>query len=237
MGARTLSAEPAGSRTAGEPLPAALSAEPGIDPGGRAAQEGDPGLAEQLQAIAAQLWTIVGGPASGLGAGAPALEVGGGAPSVPLGGRAMLALVEQEYQARRRREDLLGEDLFGEPAWDMLLYLFAAWLRGDLVVTSSLVRASAVPATTALRWIALLERHDLVERCTIKRDGRVRVLRLTRHATRRLEHYFTGRLAARYRTPGLPQGDALAGGRTGAGLDGPRRKRRARAGDGAAVSA
>jgi DNA-binding MarR family transcriptional regulator len=66
-------------------------------------------------------------------------------------------LVRSIIRRRRMREEYLGRDLFADPAWDMLLDLYAARLEQRRVSVSSLCVASAVPPTTALRWIALLE--------------------------------------------------------------------------------
>ena len=176
-------------------------------PGGLGhAGSGDGLLVRQLQAIAAEIWSVAAARASAkAGPGqAAASAPAGGAGEDGLDRDWLIAAAEQEYRSRRAREALFNRDLFGEPAWDLLLYLFAAQLRGDLVLTSSLVRAAAVPPTTALRWIAQLERADLIERCTVKRDGRLRVQRLTRPAFARIEEYF--------RTRGNPAGAGPAQG-------------------------
>ena len=65
---------------------------------------------------------------------------------------------------RRRRDRLFGSDLFGEPAWDMLLELYAAELAQRRECVSGLCCASGVPATTALRWITLLVNAGWVTR-------------------------------------------------------------------------
>lgn len=64
-----------------------------------------------------------------------------------------------------------GEALFEDPAWEMLLDLYAAELEGTRVSVSSLCIAAGVAPTTALRWItkmtemALFIRHpDPVDR-------------------------------------------------------------------------
>ncbi len=64
-----------------------------------------------------------------------------------------------------------GEALFEDPAWEMLLDLYAAELEGTRVSVSSLCIAAGVAPTTALRWItkmtemALFVRHpDPVDR-------------------------------------------------------------------------
>tara|TARA_Y100000815_G_scaffold221801_1_gene208165 strand:- start:564 stop:1586 length:1023 start_codon:yes stop_codon:yes gene_type:complete len=67
-------------------------------------------------------------------------------------------------RARRMRGQFFGDELFADPAWDMLLDLFAAELEGRRVSVSSLCIAAAVPPTTALRWIGGMHDAGLFER-------------------------------------------------------------------------
>lgn len=83
------------------------------------------------------------------------------------------------YRARRLRNKFLPAELFGEPAWDMLLDLFAARLQKRRISITSACIAAAVPTTTALRWIGLLEEHGLAEREASRADARVRWVHLT----------------------------------------------------------
>ncbi|WP_313801134.1 MarR family transcriptional regulator [Sphingobium sp.] len=73
---------------------------------------------------------------------------------------------------RRRRDQIFGVDLFGEPVWDMLLDLFASTSEGREVSISSLCIASGVPTTSALRHIAMLVERGLLLRRRDFRDGR-----------------------------------------------------------------
>lgn len=159
-----------------------LSGDDAFAPGGGS-------LGAQIQTIAAQLWAIAGSQR------APDTAPVAGEAGPDSYAQALIALVEHEYANRRARERVFDSDLFGEPAWDMLLYLYAARLRGNLVATSSLARASGVPATTALRWMSHLERVGLIERSALKRDGRIRVQKLTRRAIEQMETHFRARLA------------------------------------------
>ncbi|QUT04777.1 MarR family transcriptional regulator [Sphingobium phenoxybenzoativorans] len=65
---------------------------------------------------------------------------------------------------RRLRGRYLPADLFADPAWDILLDLFAASAEGQAVSVTSACVAAAVPVTTAQRWLRELERQGLVER-------------------------------------------------------------------------
>src|SRR3546814_9724336 len=73
---------------------------------------------------------------------------------------------------RRMREQYFPADLFADPAWDMLLDLYAARLERQPVSVSSLCIAAAVPATTALRWIKTMTDAGLFLREADPNDGR-----------------------------------------------------------------
>jgi hypothetical protein len=62
--------------------------------------------------------------------------------------------IRDAIRARRLRDQYFGAGLFEDPAWDMLLDLFAAELERAQVSVSSLCIAAAVAPTTALRWIS-----------------------------------------------------------------------------------
>lgn len=78
------------------------------------------------------------------------------------------------YRSRRRRDAAFGQDadLFGEPAWDILLDLLDADAHGRRISVTSASLASSVPATTGLRMIAILEERGLVVRTDDPRDRR-----------------------------------------------------------------
>jgi DNA-binding MarR family transcriptional regulator len=72
--------------------------------------------------------------------------------------------VRRLIRARRLRDQFFDEGLFEEPAWDMLLDLYAAELEHTRVSVSSLCIAAAVAPTTALRWIAKLTENGMMVR-------------------------------------------------------------------------
>ncbi|MEI9850601.1 MAG: MarR family transcriptional regulator [Sphingomonas sp.] len=75
-------------------------------------------------------------------------------------------------RARRLRGQFFRSDLFADPAWDMLLDLYAAHLERRRVSVSSLCIAAAVPPTTALRWIGSLHDAGMFERQADPSDRR-----------------------------------------------------------------
>lgn len=72
--------------------------------------------------------------------------------------------IRQVIRLRRLRDQFFGEGLLEDPAWDMLLDLFAAHLERAQVSVSSLCIAAAVAPTTALRWIGRMTDEGLFER-------------------------------------------------------------------------
>lgn len=97
--------------------------------------------------------------------------------------RAMLKL-------RRNRDRFFESDLFADPAWDILLELYASALGQFRVSTSNLCIAAAVPATTALRWIGLLEKEGLIVRRPDPTDGRRQFMMLSEKALAAMNAYF-----------------------------------------------
>lgn len=107
------------------------------------------------------------------------------------------ALVRRMLRERRMREQFFAAELFADPAWDMLLDLYAAQLEGHPVAVSSLCIAAAVPATTALRWIKTMTDTGLLERQADPRDGRRIFIGLTPSASQAMDRYFAARAAMR----------------------------------------
>lgn len=96
---------------------------------------------------------------------------------------------------RRQRERLLGSEFFGEPAWDMLLDLFAAHVEGKQISVSSLCIASAVPPTTALRWISSLTQKGVLIRRRDPSDGRRMLIELAPDAFGKMRTLITSWVA------------------------------------------
>jgi DNA-binding MarR family transcriptional regulator len=64
---------------------------------------------------------------------------------------------------RRARRAVLGENLFSDPAWDILLELYAASLGDREMSLGDLARAIETPESTTKRWVAALEERDLIQ--------------------------------------------------------------------------
>ena len=102
-------------------------------------------------------------------------------PIVGPGGRIATALDRaiELVDLRKRREEEFGADLFGEPAWDILLDLFIQRVEGRKASATSVSIASRAPTTTALRYIAMLISRGLATKRIAGHDLRVHYIELS----------------------------------------------------------
>ena len=99
-------------------------------------------------------------------------------------------MVRNVIRARRLRSRFFDEELFADPAWDMLLDLLQAEIAQHRVPVSPLCIAAAVPATTALRWIKTMTDSGLFQRRADPHDGRRVFIELAPRASNAMRRYF-----------------------------------------------
>jgi len=92
-------------------------------------------------------------------------------------------------KARAVRGQLFDEHLFADPAWDMLLELYALRSEGHRVSVSKLSLAAGVPGTTGLRWIDKLDEEGLIFRVADHLDGRRVWIELSHKGFSAMSHY------------------------------------------------
>ena len=80
---------------------------------------------------------------------------------------------------RMRKKHFDQPEIFGEPAWDILLDLYTHQFQNDDVSVKSAAIGSGAPATTALRWLNILEERKLICSAEDSTDHRRRFVRLT----------------------------------------------------------
>ena len=100
-------------------------------------------------------------------------------------------LVRRIIRQRQLRARFFDGELFGDPAWDMLLDLTAARAEHTRVSVTSLCIASGVPPTTALRWIGQLTEAGLFQRVEDEADRRRAFVALTDKASDAMARFFT----------------------------------------------
>jgi hypothetical protein len=99
-------------------------------------------------------------------------------------------LVRRIIRQRQLRARFFDGELFGDPAWDMLLDLTAARAEHARVSVTSLCIASGVPPTTALRWIGQMTEAGLFQRVEDEADRRRAFVALTDKAADAMARYF-----------------------------------------------
>ena len=139
-------------------------------------------LSEEVNRIAATLARLSAAPPAAAGLSTP-VETG----EVPA---VSAETVRAIIRSRRLRARFFPEDLFADPAWDMLLDLLQAEISQLRVPVSSLCIAAAVPATTALRWLKTMVDQGLFLRRADPHDGRRVFVELSSDASLALRRYF-----------------------------------------------
>ncbi|MGZ8975999.1 MAG: winged helix DNA-binding protein [Allosphingosinicella sp.] len=97
-----------------------------------------------------------------------------------------VSAARRRYKQRRIRDRSLGEHLFRDPAWDILLDLYVADAEGKRISISSACGAAGIPTATGLRWLAKLEKEALIERTPAGSDGRTVYVTLTVQAREKM---------------------------------------------------
>jgi len=138
-------------------------------------------LSDEMGRIAATLARLSTGPAS------PAVKPSESQAATP---DVDVETVRSVIRARRLRGRFFSEELFADPAWDMLLDLLQAEIAQLRVPVSSLCIAAAVPATTALRWIKTMTEQGLFVRRADPHDGRRVFVELAPAASDAMRRYF-----------------------------------------------
>ena len=140
-------------------------------------------LSDEVSRIAATLARLSTGPTQ-RSARRSRLPQGDDAPAVSA------ETVRAVIRARRLRARYFPEELFADPAWDMLLDLLQAEIAHLRVPVSSLCIAAAVPATTALRWLKTMVSEGLFIRRADPHDGRRVFVELAPQTSQALRRYF-----------------------------------------------
>lgn len=71
-------------------------------------------------------------------------------------------LAYSTYLTRRLRQEIFNPDLFGEPAWDILLLLFSNADHSGQLSVREIARELQLSESLVRRWLAILASHDLV---------------------------------------------------------------------------
>ena len=93
--------------------------------------------------------------------------------------------------SRDLRRSLFNPNIFGEPAWDILLALYVIDRDQRRLSTRQVSTLAGHALTTALRWLDYLEEQDLIERGANPFDQRVVYVELSAKGRAAMDDYLT----------------------------------------------
>ena len=131
---------------------------------------------------------------------AAAWKVGNRTPSLSFSDDKLASIATSIWRARLHRANQFDPTLFGEPAWDMLLDLFAADVRCAKMGTTSLCLGANVPPSTGLAWVKRLEEAGLLIRFITDDDKRLRQVEMTPLGRKLMREYLSAAMT-RFRPP------------------------------------
>ena len=102
----------------------------------------------------------------------------------------MLQAARLILQRRRLSADEFGDDMFGEPAWEMLLELYVREGSGASTTSAELFATTRTPQSTAERWLRQLEADGLLYRRSHAVEPSTDFVELSDRARASLERYF-----------------------------------------------
>lgn len=94
------------------------------------------------------------------------------APGEPIASEQLTAFIRDQLRRETKRREIGGGELFGDPAWAMLLDLLLAKIEGRRVSVSSACIASGAPMSTALRLVRRLVDESVLCRLPDEHDRR-----------------------------------------------------------------
>jgi len=118
----------------------------------------------------------------------PAMDNTNSVDFASLPGRSPEARAEALYLGRRLRDGLFPRDLFGEPAWDLLLAVFLAQREGKVADAEDVLRECGVTKATGMRYVAFLIELGFV--LAGSEEGEPRELFLSTTGLRTMRRFF-----------------------------------------------
>jgi len=100
------------------------------------------------------------------------------------------AQVMAVIRARRARGNYLPDELFADPAWDIMLHLLHAEIAHGRVSVSSACLASGLPERVGLRWLNTMAEHGLAQVHADPNDSAGGLVELAPEVSRALRRYF-----------------------------------------------
>ena len=103
--------------------------------------------------------------------------------------QALTAKARLILSRRLARQQYFHRDIFGEPAWEILLALYVIEYSGARFTISKLAECINAPLSTVVRWVKTLEEQLLVCRVNHPTDRRIIFVRLLDKGRTALDDY------------------------------------------------
>ena len=100
--------------------------------------------------------------------------------------------LESIIKHRQARREYFSDDLFADPAWDILLELALAERQQRRVCISSLCIGAQVPSSTALRWIKHMTDNGWLVRKDDPLDARRKFAELSKDSSMKMRAFLAG---------------------------------------------
>jgi DNA-binding MarR family transcriptional regulator len=101
----------------------------------------------------------------------------------------LIIAAQSILNGRRMRREHFHPGIFGEPGWDILLGLYITDTCGERQTVGKLAEWLTTPPTTVMRWVAVLEREQVVRRSPHPTDRRIMFIEITDKGRSSLDAY------------------------------------------------
>ena len=98
----------------------------------------------------------------------------------------LVKLAKRIRDMRKTRDRFFDQDMFGEPAWEIILALYLSDAEGYRLKVTDLVNESRASASTALRWIDRFQELGLIHRRENPLDRRSHFLEMPTDSLRKI---------------------------------------------------
>lgn len=106
------------------------------------------------------------------------------------------ALVEQFCGALLSTKELFGREIINAPVIETLLWLYRAEIEGDALTVDFLAEKIGISTNLVIRWVTLMQSHDLVEDGADGHLSALSVLRISQEAERAFDGLLSKFVAA-----------------------------------------
>ena len=107
----------------------------------------------------------------------------------------LVAMARSDLSARQRKRKIFSEsEMFGEPAFEILLHAYIAEADRSSVSTTDICSSASLPISIGARYISILEQQDLLRRHPSITDFRITNVSITRLGTEKVNEFYLSHL-------------------------------------------